>query len=170
MLDSIVEEAVETGQVEMIWTQMIDDEKVLRKLEMKIEERKYSQRLEHEEDLRQRRLEAQKASKEQWQKRKDMSTVIDGLECLMVGEPKDDWGDDDDDVEEATRVLEEWMIMASESGTLVDDDVDMSNNENEAEAEAEEAARGMEVDEDDLKDIEEMDITEYTKYEDWLEK
>ena len=88
----------------------------------------------------------------------------------MVGEPKDDWGDDDDDVEEATRELEEWMIMAWETGTLVDDDVDMSKNENKAEAETEETSRGMEIDEDDFNDRDDMDITEYTKYEDWLEK
>ena len=38
MVDRLVEEATETGEVEMIWKQMIEDEKVLVKLEKKIEE------------------------------------------------------------------------------------------------------------------------------------
>ena len=50
----------------MIWRQLIQDKKVQKKLEMKIEERKYSQCLEEVEEHGQRRLEAQKAKKEQW--------------------------------------------------------------------------------------------------------
>ena len=77
VVDSMVEEAVETGEVEMIWRRMIKDEKVLKKLERKIEEGKSSQRLEEGEKLKQRRLEAQKVMKEKWLRRMEINQLID---------------------------------------------------------------------------------------------
>ena len=74
----------------MIWKQMIKDEKVLKKLEKKIEEQKSSKRLEEEEKLRQRRLEAQRTMKEKWLRNIEISQLINEMEGLELKEHKEE--------------------------------------------------------------------------------
>ena len=168
VVDIMVEEAVETGEVEMIWRQMIKDEKVLRKLEKKIEERKSSQRLEEEEKLKQGRLEAQKVMKDKWLRRMEINQLIDDGGRLDLSEYKDDWNDLDED----TKLLDDWLILACENGTLVDEDEDMANSSDGAEAGDEvtiEDASMMEIVEEEWMNSEDMDVSEHKDYEDWLE-
>ena len=168
VVDIMVEEAVETGEVEMIWRQMIKDEKVLKKLERKIEERKSSQRLEEEEKLKQRRLEAQKVMKDKWLRRMEINQLIDDVGRLDLSENKDDWNDLDED----TKLLDDWLILACENGTLVDEDVDMAISMDGAEVLDEvtiEDASMMEIVEEEWMNSEDMDVSEHKDYEDWLE-
>ena len=64
--------------------------------------------------------------------------------------------------------------MACETGTLLDEDVDMANNRDEAEVlvldeVTVEDTSMMEVVEEEWMNSEDMDISEHKDYEDWLE-
>ena len=97
-----------------------------------------------------------------------MSKLIDEMEGLIVSESKDDWND----LDEETRILDDWLILACETGTLVDDDVDMVNGVDGAEVLNEITMRdtsNMDIDEYAEINSEDMDISEHRDYEEWLE-
>ena len=66
---------------------------------------------------------------------------------MDLSEYKEDWHD----LDEETKILDDWLILACENGTLVDEDVDMANSMDGAEALDEvtiEDASMMEIGED----------------------
>ena len=130
--------------------------------------------------MRQRRLETQRTRKEEWLRKAEISNLINEMKDLELSENKEEW----QELDEETELLEEWLIMACDTGTLVDEDIDMTNSIYEAEivvsdesmevAEiTEEEASMMEIIEDDwLKEMD-VDVSEQTEYDDdsfsWLD-
>ena len=51
-----------------------------------------------------------------------MSRLIDEMEGLIESGSKDNWND----LDEETKILNDGLILACETGTLVDDDGDMA--------------------------------------------
>jgi hypothetical protein len=54
----------------------------------------------------------------------EINQLIDEVGGLDLSEYKEDWHD----LDEETKILEDWLILACENGTLVDEDVDMANS------------------------------------------
>ena len=99
-----------------------------------------------------------------------MSKLVDEMVGLVVSESKDDWND----LDEETRILDDWLILACVTGTLVDDDIDMANGMDGAEVLDEitttiRDTSSMDIDEYEWMNSEDMDISEHRDYEDWLE-
>ena len=106
--------------------------------------------------------------KEKWLRRMEINQLIDEVGGLDLSEYKEDCHDLDKD----TKILDDWLILACENGTLVDEDVDMANSIDGAEVLDEvtiEDASMMEIVEDEWMNSEDMDISEHKDYEDWLE-
>ena len=102
-----------------------------------------------------------------------MTKLVDDLKGLAVSEPKDDWND----IDAETMILDDWLVQACVAGTLVDDDVDMTNGINGAEEILDDMTKtitdtsNMDIDDDEYERMigDDMDISEHMKYEDWLE-
>ena len=156
-MKELVKNAVEIGEVNLIWKEITDNDKVMKEIERRISEVSHSRRMEEEQKRKLKRLEFQALKKSEWEMER-ITKEIAGLAIMEVKKMmNDDW------LEDVDELLDDWLNDAYCNVKLVDDDITMvePNVQNET-------TDAMEIDEGGGDDDDDW-MMEEKVFEDWLE-